>query len=58
MEMLRLYTLHDLEGCPTDKWGILDPGTARYDSPGETRENGGCASVSADDSDGLWLRSP
>jgi len=40
MEMLKLYSLEDLKGCPLDKWGILDPGTSRYDVSGETRENG------------------
>lgn len=44
MEMLRLYSKEDLDQCPTDKWGILDPGLERYDdSKGSTgsRENGG-----------------
>lgn len=39
MEMLRLYTNEDLEQCPLDKWGILDPGLRRFDVD-EQRENG------------------
>lgn len=40
MEMLRLYSQADLEGCPSDKWGILDPGLERFDIKGKSRENG------------------
>ena len=40
MEMLRLYSLDDLSGCPTDKWGILDPGLNRFDGDKGVRENG------------------
>jgi 5-formyltetrahydrofolate cyclo-ligase len=39
MHMLRLYSVEDLDKCPTDKWGILDPGEERRDT-GEKRENG------------------
>lgn len=39
MHMLRLYSPADLEACPLDKWGILDPGTRRYDKD-ERREDG------------------
>lgn len=39
MEMLRLYSVEDLERCPTDKWGILDPGLERFDGEGK-RVNG------------------
>ncbi|KLT43909.1 putative 5-formyltetrahydrofolate cyclo-ligase [Cutaneotrichosporon oleaginosum] len=34
MHMLRLYSPADLAACPTDKWGILDPGTQRHDAAG------------------------
>jgi hypothetical protein len=40
MEMLRLYSLDDLAGCPTDMWGILDPGLNRFDGDKGVRENG------------------
>lgn len=39
MDMLRLYSTADMEACPLDKWGILDPGTHRRDLQGE-REDG------------------
>lgn len=39
MYMLRLYSPSDLAACPTDKWGILDPGTKRHDIEG-AREDG------------------
>ncbi|WWC67405.1 5-formyltetrahydrofolate cyclo-ligase [Kwoniella pini CBS 10737] len=39
MRMLRLYSPADLEKCPLDKWGILDPGEMRNDREGEEREN-------------------
>ncbi|TXT07314.1 hypothetical protein VHUM_03484 [Vanrija humicola] len=41
MEMLRLYSPADLAACPLDKWGILDPGTARRDAghEGQPRED-------------------
>jgi 5-formyltetrahydrofolate cyclo-ligase len=39
MRMLRLYSRADLEACPLDKWGILDPGETRRDT-GEKREDG------------------
>lgn len=39
MRMLRLYSPADLEACPLDKWGILDPGETRRDT-GEKREDG------------------
>ncbi|KAL7421663.1 hypothetical protein Q5752_003432 [Cryptotrichosporon argae] len=38
MRMLRLYSPADLAACPTDKWGILDPGSSRRDT-GERRED-------------------
>jgi 5-formyltetrahydrofolate cyclo-ligase len=42
MRMLRLYSPRDLKGCPTDKWGILDPGVTRFDTTGHAvREDGG-----------------
>ncbi|KAK8844825.1 5-formyltetrahydrofolate cyclo-ligase [Kwoniella newhampshirensis] len=31
MRMFRLYSPDDLERCPLDKWGILDPGEYRRD---------------------------
>ncbi|WWD22622.1 5-formyltetrahydrofolate cyclo-ligase [Kwoniella shandongensis] len=31
MKMLRLYSQADLEKCPLDKWGIVDPGEYRRD---------------------------
>lgn len=42
MHMLRLYSPADLEACPLDKWGILDPGTERRDAEGkrQAREDG------------------
>jgi 5-formyltetrahydrofolate cyclo-ligase len=39
MDMLRLYSIADMEACPLDKWGILDPGMHRRDLQGE-REDG------------------
>ena len=46
MRMLRLYSKADLEQCPLDKWGILDPGQSRRDiiskdkrQDGELRES-------------------
>ncbi|WVR03037.1 5-formyltetrahydrofolate cyclo-ligase [Kwoniella sp. DSM 27419] len=39
MQMLRLYSPDDLNACPLDKWGILDPGLERRDVRGETRED-------------------
>ncbi|WWC57491.1 5-formyltetrahydrofolate cyclo-ligase [Kwoniella dejecticola CBS 10117] len=40
MKMLRLYSPADLERCPLDKWGILDPGETRNDKDGsEKRED-------------------
>lgn len=48
MDMLRLYNTADLEACPLDKWGILDPGTHRRDVPSEVREDGECKSVDGD----------
>ncbi|KAL1407210.1 hypothetical protein Q8F55_006626 [Vanrija albida] len=41
MDMLRLYSPADLAACPLDRWGILDPGTARRDAghEGERRED-------------------
>ncbi|KAI9633331.1 uncharacterized protein MKK02DRAFT_39311 [Dioszegia hungarica] len=38
MRMLSLYSPADLEACPLDKWGILDPGETRRDT-GEKRED-------------------
>lgn len=42
MHMLRLYNTADLEACPLDKWGILDPGETRRDAghEGEKRQDG------------------
>lgn len=41
MQMLRLYNKEDLNACPLDKWGIVDPGRTRKDVGEETqRENG------------------
>lgn len=42
MHMLRLYSTEDLEACPLDKWGILDPGETRRDPgrEGEKRQDG------------------
>lgn len=41
MRMLRLYSTQDWTGCPTDKWGILDPGLTRFDTTERaTREDG------------------
>ncbi|WWC90290.1 5-formyltetrahydrofolate cyclo-ligase [Kwoniella dendrophila CBS 6074] len=39
MKMLRLYSPADLEKCPLDKWGILDPGETRNDVEGDIRED-------------------
>ncbi|ORY26957.1 hypothetical protein BCR39DRAFT_560236 [Naematelia encephala] len=39
MKMLRLYSPDDLDNCPLDKWGILDPGETRRDRDGARREN-------------------
>ncbi|KAK1921129.1 5-formyltetrahydrofolate cyclo-ligase [Papiliotrema laurentii] len=52
MEMLRLYTNEDLEQCPLDKWGILDPGLRRFDVD-EQREN--VFDAGADDLDLILL---
>lgn len=43
MHMLRLYNTADLEACPLDNWGILDPGETRRDPghEGEKRQDGG-----------------
>jgi 5-formyltetrahydrofolate cyclo-ligase len=44
MRMLRLYSPEDMQRCPLDKWGILDPGEYRRDVPEEQherREDGG-----------------
>lgn len=41
MHMLKLYNSDDLEACPLDKWGILDPSTHRRDID-EKREDGEC----------------
>ncbi|BEJ11601.1 hypothetical protein CspHIS471_0200610 [Cutaneotrichosporon sp. HIS471] len=38
MHMHRLYSPEDHAGCPTDKWGILDPGTKRYDVEGDRED--------------------
>lgn len=45
MHMLRLYSPADLEACPLDRWGILDPGTERRDpeGKGQAREDGRCS---------------
>ena len=44
MRMLRLYTSEDMDLCPLDKWGILDPGEYRRDAvdqpDGLKREDG------------------
>jgi hypothetical protein len=43
MKMLRLYSTTDLEACPLDKWGILDPGLVRRDVEGsERRKDSAC----------------
>ncbi|WVW81164.1 5-formyltetrahydrofolate cyclo-ligase [Kwoniella bestiolae CBS 10118] len=39
MKMLRLYSSSDLDKCPLDKWGILDPGETRNDMEREMRED-------------------
>ncbi|KAK4686035.1 5-formyltetrahydrofolate cyclo-ligase, partial [Tremellales sp. Uapishka_1] len=39
MRMLRLHSTADLEACPLDKWGILDPSPTRRDANGEARED-------------------
>lgn len=39
MHMLRLYSSADLDACPLDRWGILDPGPQRHDI-NEPREDG------------------
>ncbi|WVF66768.1 5-formyltetrahydrofolate cyclo-ligase [Kwoniella sp. CBS 6097] len=39
MKMLKLYNPADLEKCPLDKWGILDPGLERRDLEGAARED-------------------
>lgn len=38
MKMLRLYSTRDMELCPLDKWGILDPGEYRRDIADDQRE--------------------
>ncbi|GFZ44475.1 hypothetical protein JCM24511_02197 [Saitozyma sp. JCM 24511] len=38
MRMLRLYSPEDMQRCPLDKWGILDPGEYRLDVPDEQHE--------------------
>jgi 5-formyltetrahydrofolate cyclo-ligase len=41
MRLLRVYSFEDLERCPLDKWGIIDPGLLRRDIPGDMeREDG------------------
>ncbi|WRT63116.1 5-formyltetrahydrofolate cyclo-ligase [Kwoniella shivajii] len=39
MKMLKLYSTDDLDRCPLDKWGILDPGETRRDVEGTDRED-------------------
>ncbi|ODN86824.1 5-formyltetrahydrofolate cyclo-ligase [Cryptococcus wingfieldii CBS 7118] len=39
MKMLRLYSKEDLERCPEDRWGIVDPGLERKDGEGGLRED-------------------
>ncbi|WVQ94381.1 5-formyltetrahydrofolate cyclo-ligase [Kwoniella sp. CBS 9459] len=39
MKMLKLYNPADLEKCPLDKWGILDPGLERRDKEGVARQD-------------------
>ncbi|WVQ82864.1 5-formyltetrahydrofolate cyclo-ligase [Cryptococcus sp. DSM 104549] len=39
MRMLRLYSSTDLENCPLDKWGIVDPGLFRKDVEKALRED-------------------
>lgn len=39
MRMLRLYTTQDLESCPLDRWGIIDPGVERKDVENSLRED-------------------
>lgn len=41
MRMLRLYSPKDLESCPLDKWGILDPGEWRRDMEGQVKREDG-----------------
>lgn len=43
MRMLRLYSTQDLENCPLDRWGIIDPGVERKDVEKSLREDGTCA---------------
>ncbi|RSH84051.1 5,10-methenyltetrahydrofolate synthetase [Saitozyma podzolica] len=38
MRMLRLYSPEDMQRCPLDNWGILDPGEYRRDVPEEQHE--------------------
>lgn len=38
--MLRLYSTQDLENCPLDRWGIVDPGVERRDMDKSLREDG------------------
>lgn len=40
MRMLRLYSTQDLENCPLDRWGIVDPGVERRDMDKSLREDG------------------
>lgn len=39
MRMLRLYSTQDLENCPLDRWGIIDPGVERKDVEKSLRED-------------------
>ncbi|OWZ56739.1 5-formyltetrahydrofolate cyclo-ligase [Cryptococcus neoformans var. grubii Br795] len=39
MRMLRLYSTQDLENCPLDRWGIVDPGVERRDMDKSLRED-------------------
>lgn len=53
MRMLRMYSKEDLEQCPLDKWGIVDPGLRRLDGEGRPpRED--CESP---EREGIWLTS-
>ncbi|KAE8541296.1 5-formyltetrahydrofolate cyclo-ligase [Cryptococcus gattii VGV] len=49
MRMLRLYSIQDLENCPLDRWGIIDPGVERKDVEKSLREDAMSSKASAMD---------
>lgn len=45
MRMLRIYSPRDLQSCPLDKWGILDPGGWRRDVEEEVKREDGALTM-------------